>query len=51
MITTLDKVEARAYDFYVNRDENRGNQFEDWLKAEKEIEAESARSTRVEAIN
>lgn len=43
MITTLVKIEARAFDFYVNRSENGGNQFEDWLKAEKEIEEESAR--------
>jgi hypothetical protein len=38
MNITHEKIEARAYDLYLQRNGNGGSPLEDWLKAEKEIE-------------
>jgi len=37
MSITHEKIEARAYGLYLERNENGGSQLEDWLKAEKEL--------------
>jgi hypothetical protein len=41
MKAAQENIQARAYDFFVNRTGNGGSQLEDWLKAEKEIGQES----------
>jgi hypothetical protein len=34
---THNKIEARAYGLYLERNGNEGSQLNDWLKAEKEV--------------
>lgn len=37
-----DKIEARAYGLFVERNGTNGSQLDDWLRAEKEVEKEDA---------
>jgi hypothetical protein len=42
MNSNTEKIKERAYDLFLNRNGNGGTELEDWLKAEKEIEPQSA---------
>jgi hypothetical protein len=50
---TLEQIQSRAYEIYLERRGAPGSQIEDWLRAEQELEAPSrarrARSTKSES--
>jgi hypothetical protein len=47
MDSIQEKIKERAYSFYRQRNGEKGNEMDDWLKAEKEITGSQARASEI----
>ena len=43
---TLEQIQARAYEIYLERHGAPGNPLEDWVRAERELASDAARKPR-----
>ena len=44
--TTMEQIQLRAYQIYLQRNGAPGNPFEDWTRAERELLAQPPKSTK-----
>jgi hypothetical protein len=48
---TKTDIERRAYQLYLRREKTEGRAVEDWMQAERDVEEDSARNKRLEAVS